>query len=200
MDAINEREELISFGRDSRWRPPLWVIVVVLVIVGALAAILTSTLSGHGHSPGRAAPESTSATTPAVIVPPSPSVWCTPQQADSLLHAFVREFDAGHAAASSYLAGAYQFALWWDPTLPPGAALGGGSEYPTLISHLRALHQQGIRLALTGFSGQPGAGGIGFVVGVHRVPAASARPRPMSAHGVLDCATGRFTTLVIDEW
>jgi hypothetical protein len=170
------------------------------VALGAAILAPVVVLAAAACTPGRTDQQPTRTSTPAVTAPAMPAT-CTPQQAESLLGAFVQDYNAGRDVVGTYFAGPDRFERWWDPTLPPGQDLGGETEYQGLLPHLRSLHDQGIRLALTNFSGRPNSiNGIGFVFGIRRVPTAATPPGPMTGKGVLDCATSRFTVLVIDWW
>lgn len=180
--------------RWPRWLPVLLVAVlaaIVITMVTRNSSKPSASPATHPPTRGRSA-SSARPTTPAT---------CTPRQTESRLRAFVEDFNAGKDDATSYFAWPGQFERWWDPTLPLGGDLHGRTGYTQLEPQLRSLHDAGIRLAFASFSGWPNdSNSIGFVLGERHVSRTHSPPEPMVGHGDLDCASGRFTTLVVDSW
>ena len=184
------RAHLLRFVPSRAGRPGL-----------VLALVLTGTTSACTSQPRSSTPPATPASPPRVAAASAATAVCTTQRTEALLRALFQDYDAGQEIVGTYIAGPDRFVRWWDPTLPPGGDLAASENYPKLSPHLRGLHDQGIRLTMTGYQGTPnGDSSIGFVFGVRQGLTPTAPPGQMDAKGVLDCVTNRFTTLVIDAW
>ena len=166
------------------------------VMVGAAtASTLIAELAGCTTTASR----SEVASTPSSVG----TTQCTGRGGEAVLRAFFDHISHnGSDLLDAYFAPAQDFVRWWDPTRESGDVV----PYTGLQEHLSRLRQDGVDVAVIGFSDQGFQGGTSgeaggwFTFDIRGRLSKDTAVKVGNGKGAIDCRTGKLKALVVDDW